>query len=79
MNFCANRSPVFKRPSAGVSNANVNPYLHADPDRHLNADANAFADAGTSNTITLTFTQPGTYGFHCDNHSSMQGAIQVVP
>jgi hypothetical protein len=27
----------------------------------------------------VTFTAPGTFGFVCLNHSSMKGAIQVLP
>jgi plastocyanin len=33
--------------------------------------------AGTS--ITVTFNTTGTFGYHCANHTSMLGAILVVP
>jgi plastocyanin len=42
-----------------------------------NPIANAFADAGAS--VLITFPTAGTFGYHCDVHASMLGAIEVVP
>jgi plastocyanin len=36
-------------------------------------------DAGTSTSITVTFPNAGTFGYHCMVHASMMGAIEVVP
>lgn len=30
-------------------------------------------------TGEVTFTAPGSYGYTCDNHAQMTGAIKVVP
>ncbi len=34
--------------------------------------------AGAAN-VTVTFTAPGVFGFKCDNHPTMLGAIKVIP
>jgi plastocyanin len=39
--------------------------------------AGATADGGTS--VTVKFTTAGTYGFHCNIHASMLGAVKVAP
>ncbi len=42
---------------------------------------NPIAGSGTPDggSVTITFTTPGTFGYHCDNHSIMIGAFVVVP
>ena len=39
---------------------------------------NPIPGAPTSASATVTFTQPGTFGYICGNHAFMTGAIQVV-
>ncbi len=41
----------------------------------------AGGDSGNpiTNTATVTFSEVGTFGFQCGNHSEMQGAVWVVP
>jgi plastocyanin len=51
----------------------------------VTSDAGAPApfDSGTVNagggTFSFTFTQPGSYGYHCNFHTYMQGTVVVTP
>ena len=38
-----------------------------------------FPTGATTDPTTVSFSAAGTFGYHCDNHASMNGAIQVVP
>lgn len=39
----------------------------------------AVPSPGSGTSAKGTFTSAGTFGFHCVNHPSMQGAVKVVP
>lgn len=45
----------------------------------FNGDASNPIVIGTAGTSKITFPVAGTFGFHCLNHPSMLGAVQVVP
>lgn len=45
----------------------------------FNGDAPNPITNGSGGTAKITFPSAGTFGFHCLNHPSMLGAIQVVP
>jgi plastocyanin len=50
------------------------------PLRPFGGDAGSPIVATSSGTeVTFTFNATGVFGFHCDNHDDMTGAIWVVP
>ena len=48
----------------------------SDPGAAVAFDSGLF---GQQQTFSMTFTQPGTYGYHCTPHPTMVGAVTVLP
>ncbi len=70
----------FITPDLTIAAGDVVTWTHEDSAAHtVTADDSSFDSDRLSSgeTFSFTFSQPGTYGYHCNLHPSMTGRIVV--